>query len=188
MPSGYTTATTSAIIPNVAVIYRDISSTSTPIGLSRGGITFAPNPVWTQFEFDGRRSDIEALHRITGWDATISGTLLELTNVNFSGVLEPSSSVTTGTATPTVVTITPQPASTFLTATTDYLINLTMQFTRGDSKIIKVIFAKALCTKYDIVGTDPDGGIVNVEFKAVLDATAAASSTDTCPYVITVTG
>lgn len=187
MPSGYTTALATTICPDVAVLKRDVSGTPTVFGVSRGGLRFTPNVDWQNLPFDGKHDDIEGNDRVLKRDGVISGTFIEIKDAYLNAdLLEPG--VTMGTAgTPTTITHTPVAGATFL-STGDYVTNLDMVFTRGDGKSVIVRFAKAICTKYDIVSQDPNGAEVNVEFHSRLSQTAAASSTDTASYVWLVVG
>jgi hypothetical protein len=64
-----------------------------------------------------------------------------------------------------------------------------MIFTRGDAKTIRIRFAKALCTKFEIVTVDnSEAEIANIEIEARLANATAATSTDTAPYTYEIIG
>jgi hypothetical protein len=88
-----------------------------------------------------------------------------------------SSSATVGS----VTTITPQEAGVELTADTDYLENVRLIYKRTGGGYVWVRFPKALFRKYKIVGANKADAKVDIDIKAILDATQPLNA---CPYVI----
>lgn len=186
MPSGFTSALANAICPDVAVLYYDVSGTPTVMGVSRGGLTFEPDVEMRNVEFDGKRSNIELLDRVTKRTARFSGTIIEASNTLIGLGEAGSTSATAGT--PTTVTITPKAASTMF-VTGNYLTNVDMVWTRGDTKTVRVRFAKAIFVKPPTwKSTDNNETEMSIEIECRLGNTAAISSTDTAPYLYHIIG
>jgi hypothetical protein len=185
MPSGYSATLPDDTLVDVAVLSRDVASTPTTFGVSRGGLTFTPTKEMRNVEFDGKRSPVAGLDRITAHGATISGTFIQFGTAQLTN-LEPSSSIATATSTAgTTHTLTPQPASTLI-AEGDLIANLTLTYQRLGGGTVKVIFPFAICTEYELSGEDNSEAEISATFEARLGATAAATSTDTAPYSIVV--
>ena len=187
MSSGYTTALPTTMVPDVAVLKRDIASVSTVMGVTRGGVRFDPDVTWDNIPFDGKKDDIEGLDRTLGRRGRISGTFIEIKDPLFNAdILEPGVSLATA-GTPTTITHTPVAAGTLLN-TGDYIQNLLMVMARADGKSVVVRMKRALCKKYSIIGQDPQGNVVDCEFESRLAQSDAASSTDTASYVVEIVG
>lgn len=183
MPSGYTTSLPNDVLIDVAVLSREISAAQTPFGVSRGGLSFHPNKEFRNVEFDGKRAPIAGLDRITKFGAVIEGTFIQVGTAQIDD-LEPASSVATSTGTPSTFTITPYDASTLIAAG-DLITNLRMRYRRLGGGFVDVIFAKALCTQYEITGQDNSEAEVRATFEARQVATDG-DSTDNAPYSIVV--
>ena len=181
MPSGYTAAFPQNIILDMAVLYYKAygGGSTTKFGVSRGGIRFEPTIEWRHVEFDGLRSQIEGLHRITNREGRISGTwLIEIPK--HWPLVEPgiTSAVNGG-----ITTWTPKAASTLLTPNTHYLQDLRMVGTLADGTLAEVFMGRALCTRFAWVTADKDEHLAECEFISVLEDGLAATTTDTAPYV-----
>lgn len=184
MPSGYTSGTRAALLKDVGVLYFDKQGPDgnpTKFGLSVGGVTFEPGLEWRQPEFDGRRSNIEGLDRLTFREGTITATIL-MELPKHIPLIEPGTTDAAG-STPETTVWTPKPASTFLTPDTDYLQNVRLLWTKSDGSLCGVRMARALATFTQLAGADKDEGKVQVRLEARLEDSVAASSTDTSPYV-----
>lgn len=107
MPSGYSSATATDIIPNGALIYVG----SVLYGTTRGPGRADPGETWRNPPFDGKVADIATLDRLVFRAPTITVTLLELTATKIAALMPGSTSGTVGT----VTTITPANAQVFLT-------------------------------------------------------------------------
>lgn len=187
MPSGFTSNTAAALIPNVGILKVDVSGTPTTLGLSRGGVRFIANLTLDNLPFDGKTCKIETLDRILDRNPVISGTFIEVKNTLWTEeYIEPGATEATA-GTPTTVTVTPASSGTFL-AEADYITNLDLCFDRGDGKDVIIRFPKAICTGYEIISQDPNGAEISAEWEARLDVTDAATSTDTAPFRILVIG
>lgn len=182
MPSGYTSSFRGDIILDAAVLWykkQGGDGNPTKFGVSRGGIRFEPEVEWRHVDFDGKRSDIEGLHRVTNRTGRISGTwLLEIPK--HWPTIEPGATLSSGGG---IDTWTPKAASTLLTPNTDYLQELRMIGTLADGTLGEVFMARALCTRWSWVTEDKNEHVIEAEFMAVLEDGPAATSTDTAPYV-----
>lgn len=186
MPSGYTTSLPDDVLLDVAVLSREVAAAQVPFGVSRGGLSFNPNKETRNVEFDGKRSPIAGLDRVTKFAPVIEGRFIQIGKAQLAD-LEPGSSTatSTGTASPTTYTITPTDASTLI-AEGDLLTNLRMRYNRLGGGFVDIIFPVAICSQYDISGQDNNEAEVNATFEARLASDDAASSTDTPPYQILV--
>ena len=184
MPSGYTSGTPSALLIDVGVLYFDKQGgdgNPTKYGLSVGGVTFEPGLEWRQPEFDGRRSNIEGLDRITFRDGKITGTIL-MELPKHIPLIEPGSVSSAGSSPETTIW-TPKAASVLLTPDTDYLQNVRLLWTKSDGTLCGIRMTRALGTFTQLSGADKDEGKVQFSIEARLENGAAATSTDTAPYV-----
>ena len=185
MPSGYTAGTTAALLTDVGVLYFDKQQTAddnpTKYGLSVGGVTFEPGLEWRQPEFDGRRSNIEGLDRLTFREGVITATIL-MELPKHIPLIEPGATDAAGSA-PESTVWTPKAASTFLSPDTDYLHNVRLLWTKSNGTLCGVRMTRALATFTQLAGADKDEGKVQVRIEARLENGAAATSTDTAPYV-----
>lgn len=183
MPSGYTTSLPANVLLDVAVLSREIASTVTPFGVSRGGMSFNPNKEMRNVEFDGKRAPIAGLDRVTGFKPTIEGTFIQLGTAQIDD-LEPASSVATSTGTPSTFTITPYDASTLI-AVGDLITNLRMRYNRLGGGYVDIIFPTAICTQYEVSGQDNNEAEVKATFEARQTPTDG-TTTDDAPYRIVV--
>ena len=184
MPSGYTAGTRGALLIDVAVLRFDKmggDGNPTKYGLSVGGVTFESGLEWRQPEFDGRRSAIEGLDRVTDRSAVLTGVVLAELPKHIP-LIEPGATSASGSAPETTVW-TPKVASTLLTPDTDYLQNVTMLWTKSDATFAGIRMTRALGTFTQIAGDDKNEGKITFRIEARLENGAAASSTDTPPYV-----
>lgn len=183
MPSGYTTDFEDRVLLDVGVLYyKKYGGDGNPTkwGVSVGGLSFEPEIEWRHIEFDGRRSDIEGLHRVTNRTGRIRGTFL-LEFPKHIPLVEPG--VTSGTAAG-ITTYTPKAASDLLTANTEYLQDVRLIATKPDGTLVEVKFARGLVVRWRWQQEDKnEHKLADVEIAAVLEDGPAATSTDTAPYV-----
>lgn len=179
MPSGFTATTPQDILVDVGVLYQD--TPMTPIGVTRGGLTFSPDKELRNVEFDGKRSNIEQLDRVINHGGTITGTFIELSTTMIP-ILEPG--VTTTTPGGQITTLhTPKDASTLFVAG-DYITDLRLTYLRQDATYACIHFPIALVTQYEWTGQDNSEAEIAATFESRLGLTAAASSTDTPSYTL----
>lgn len=176
MPSGYNSALPSDVLLDTGVLYIN---SSTAFGVSKGAWNVDLGTEITNLEFDGKRSDVEGLDRVTGFKPMITGTMIAI-NTTTAAVLLPGSTQATASG---VTTVTPKAASALMSGT-DYQSNVRVAFQRGSGGVVWIKFAKALVRMTSLKGNDKDSGDIAIEIGARLSATAAATSTDTAPYVI----
>jgi hypothetical protein len=172
--TGYSSDLPTDVLLDSGVLYVG----SNVVGVSRGGLNFDPGKEYGNIGFDGKRSKVKGLDRVTGWDPKISGTLLEFGTEEMPQ-LEPGS--VNDAASPTA-TITPKAASTLLAAG-NYLDNVRLVFERGNGKYAAVLFTCGLLTQWSLKGSDNGEGEIAVTIEARLDITGGAVP-GTCPYKI----
>lgn len=183
MPSGYASGFEGRVLLDTGVLYykkQGGDGNPTKWGVSVGGLTFEPEIEWRHVEFDGRRSEIEGLHRVTNRTGRIKGTFLFEAPKHIP-LVEPGATDSTGGG---ITTWTPKAASTLLTANTDYLQDVRLIATKPSGTLVEVKFARALVVKWAWQQEDKnEQKLADVEIVAVLEDGTAASSTDTAPYV-----
>lgn len=159
---------------------------SSPIGVSRGGLTFDPGKEIRNIPFDGWKSPLKLLDRIVKVVPVITGKMLE-----FGGGDLPTyeaGATSTFTASGISGVLTPKTAGLMFSAG-DYVANLKLVFERGMSTIaapayVEVVFPNAICRKYKLTGKDAEEAEVDVEFEARVDPSASGNSIFTSPYSI----
>lgn len=199
MPSGW-----SATLPADTLLDSGILSVgATAVAVSRGGIAFDEGPEWRAVEFDGRRAAVVGLDRLVGKVAKFSGVFLNFAHAQIlkyeaqkfgslsaTGQGMPALTVAQAAA----LTVAQAAAYTCnvpgviegaqgLFSAGRYLTDLRLTFQRGDGGDVRIIFPKALCTRYDVKGKDKGEAEVSAEFEARLDMSVAAD-TDVQPYII----
>jgi hypothetical protein len=176
MPSGLTATTADSLALNVGVLYVD---TTTPMGITQGGLDFDPGKVYREVEFDGKRAAVAELEYVIDYNSVIKGKFIEISPAMIARLESGSTSDVVSLET----TYTPKPCSE-LFAEGDYLSNVRLVITRGDGGLLAVHFDTARITKWKVDTKDKAEAMIDCEIKAFLSLTAAASSTDTCPYVL----
>jgi hypothetical protein len=180
-----------------------LSIGATAVSVSRGGLTDSVTPEWSNVDFDGKRSSIVGLDRKTGIVAKFAGTFLQFaqTHVLIYQAQKIGSTSATGQGAPSL-TVAQAAALTVAAAAAytsnvpgviegaqglfsagRYLSDLRLTFQRGSGGDVRVIFPKALCTRYDLKGKEKSEAEVSAEFEARLDMSVAAD-TDTMPYYV----
>ena len=181
--------------------------TTTPIGVSRGGLSVSLEKEWRNVDFDGKRSDVMALDRVVGVVCKISGNFLQFAPKDVqkfeaasAGSLygaDPargSPSLTVAEAAALTVALAaalssqaigvPNKASA-LFGVGKYLPDLRLVYARANGGLVKVIFPIALCTKWSLKGQDKSEGEVSAEFQARLDL-SGSNTIDDLPYSVTI--
>lgn len=142
-------------------------------GASQGGLTFDPGREMRNVPFDGKRSDVAGLDRITRWNSQITGQMLVFGPASLLR-LEPGVSVTSGVYTPA--------DGGLLIAVGDLLDTVKLAFQRGSGGVAVVIFDKGLVNTYTVAGQVDGEALVNVTVAARL--VVEDNNTDACPYRI----
>jgi hypothetical protein len=152
-----------------------------PMGVSRGGLTFDPKKEIRNVDFDGKKSPVMGLDRVSKHAPVFSGTMLEFDNTDV-GFYEPG--ITDGVTGVATGVMTPIDAGQLFVAG-NYLTNLRLIFARAnDSGYVQIRFPRALCTKYSLVGKDSEEPEVSCEFEARLDMSVSGADLGDAPYVI----
>jgi hypothetical protein len=150
-----------------------------------GGLKFDPTKTIRQVVFDGQRSPIAGLDRTVETAAVLTGTVLQVSPTTFP-TIEP------GAATPVPVVgggpagatqLQPKQASIMYVAG-DYLTNVRAIWQRGDGTYVQIRFPKALCTKWDLTGTDKEEAKWAITIEARLDMTVSGALVSNPNWVI----
>ena len=186
MLNGFTTDLPTDVILDSGVVFDGTSA----IGAIVGGVRFDPGKEIRNVEYDGKRSNVQGLDRVVGWDPMLAFTMIEFgdtTSGDQVRLLEGgSTNATTGhqsTLMGTIKTFTPKAAGSMYAAG-DYLTNIRVLFERTGGGYAEVHFPIALCTKWDLAGADKNEAKVNVEMRPRLSQADAAASPGKCPYEI----
>ena len=162
---------------------------ATAFGAFAGGIKFDPGVTYRNIEFDGKRTNMKGLDRVTQRMPKISGTVITLGTSSIAKI-EPGSDVNaTGGWTGATSSNAPQAAGTLLVSG-DYLTDVRAIWMRGGTttaagSYVQVRFPSAICTKYDISGTDGSEVAIAIEIEARLDtAWAGYAGPGTAPFRI----
>lgn len=163
----------------------------TPFATSVGGLKFDPGKEIRNIPYDGKRSDVQGLDRIVGWNPRLSLTIQELgigaTGAQLATLEAGSTEAESGHihgGNGLIQTITPKPAGEQF-ADGDYISDLRGVWELHGGGFVVVHFPIALCDKYGpMEGADKAEGKIPCEFKAVLSMSDAASDPGKCPYTI----
>lgn len=149
-------------------------------GAFAGGLKFDPGVTYRNIDFDGKRSPVRLLDRVTMRMPKISGTVIELpsTTTTVSGnvaAVEPGAATSATGAWSSVSSFAPKSAGQLLIAG-DYLSDVRLIYQRGEAtsaagNYVQVRFPSALCTKYDMTGQDGAEVAIAIEIEARLDPT-----------------
>lgn len=149
---------------------------STPMGATKGGLTWNPGKEIRHVEFDGLSTEIAGLHRILAYKPTISGNMKDLSAAAI-GRYEPGST-SDGSSTNTY---TMKPAKEFY-ASGDYLQDVTFKGNRSDGKAFVIKLAWAIVREYNITTPDRNEADVAITLEGVLQP--GATDLELCPYTI----
>ena len=160
-----------AVLLDPALLYVG----GTLLGYTRGGLTFAPNPKYDTFDFDGSAMAVAGQDQLVDLDPTLSGAIITVTADQLA-VLEPGSTTST---TGTLTTLTPRAAHATI-ASGSLLTDVRAVWRRATGGYLQVRFPLALCTQYRITGKDKNEPVLEVEFHA----RAAAGTPMTSSYAL----
>lgn len=173
--TGFTNSLPNDVLLDTGVLYIG----STVFGAFQGGIKFDPGVTYRNMDFDGKRSPVKLLDRVTMRMPKITGTVIQLSpteTTSVSGkvtVIEPGSSANATGAWASSTSIEPRAAGTLLT-TNDYVSNVRAIWQRGATTTstgayVQVRFPSAIVTKYDITGSEGAEVAIAIEIEARLD-------------------
>ena len=181
-----------------------ISVGSTPIGVSRGGLSGRVEPEWRSVVFDGRQSAVAGLDRKVGIVAKFAGTFIEFAQKDVElyeaqetgslsgGLGAPSLTVAAAAAFASAAAAALTAAAIGVIAAAKefftrgrYVQDLRLTFQRGGGGDVRIIFPLAICAKYDLKGKDKEEAEIALEFEARLDM-LTATDTDQLPYYVEV--
>lgn len=176
--TGYTSSLPSDVLLDSGVLYVGLTP-STVFGAFAGGLKFDPGVTYRNADFDGKRSPVKLLDRVTMRMPKISGTCIQLSTTNV-GQIEPGAATSVTGAWTASTSYAPKAAGTLLVAG-DYLSDVRLVFQRGGTtaatgSYVQVRFPSALCTKYDITGSDGAEVAIALEIEARLDPTLSGFS------------
>lgn len=182
-------------LPNDILLDSGVLYVGTKVwGAFAGGLKFDPGISYRNTDFDGKRSPVKLLDRVSMRMPKISGTVIELplATTTVAGnvpAIEPGAATNVTGAWSSVSSFAPKSAGVLLVAG-DYLADVRLIYQRGEStasagKYVQVRFPAALCTKYDITGQDGSEVAIALEIEARLDpALSGFSGTGSAPYRI----
>lgn len=173
--TGYTSSLPSDILLDSGVLYVG----ATVFGAFAGGLKFDPGVTYRNAEFDGKRSPVAGLDRVTMRMPKISGTCIQLSTANIAQIEPGAATATTGAWTGST-SYAPKAAGPQLVSG-DYLSNVRLIYQRGGTtasagSYVQVRFPSGLCTKYDITGQDGAEVAIALEIEARLDPTISGFS------------
>ncbi len=189
--TGYTSTLPSDVLLDSGVLYIG----TTVFGAFAGGIKFDPGITYRNIDFDGKRTPVRLLDRVTMRMPKISGTVIQLTataGVSVAGgvaQIEPGAATNATGAWSSVTSFDPKIAGQLLVAG-DYITDLRAIWQRGGAtsaagSYVQVRFPSAVCTKYDITGQDGAEVAIALEFEARLNTDASGfSNVGEAPYRI----
>ena len=175
--SGYTSTLPTDVLLDSGVLYIG----ATVWGAFSGGIKFDPGVSYRNVDFDGKRSPVKGLDRVTMRMPKISGTIIQLTPTAGAPVaggvaqIEPGAVTQAAGAWTGYTSYEPKDAGQLLAAG-DYLTDVRAIWQRGGAtnttgSVVQVRFPVALVTKYDIAGQDGAEAAIAIEIEARLDPT-----------------
>lgn len=173
--TGYTSALPTDVLLDSGVLYVG----STVFGAFAGGLKFDPGVTYRAMDFDGKRSPVKGLDRVTMRMPKITGTVIQLSTTMIAQVEPGAATNATGSWTG-ATSYEPKSAGQLL-ASGDYLSNVRAIWQRGGAtasagSYVQVRFPAALCTKYDITGQDGAEVAIALEIEARLDPTLSGFS------------
>ena len=173
--TGYTSSLPSDILLDSGVLYVG----ATVFGAFAGGLKFDPGVTYRNADFDGKRSPVEGLDRVTMRMPKISGTVIQLSTTNVAQI-EPAAATTATGAWTGSTSYEPKSAGQLLVSG-DYLSDVRCIWQRGGAtssagSYVQVRFPSGLCTKYDITGQDGAEVAIAIEIEARLDPTLSGFS------------
>ena len=173
--TGYTSSLPSDILLDSGVLYVG----ATVFGAFAGGLKFDPGVTYRAADFDGKRSPVKLLDRVTMRMPKISGTCIQLATANVAQIEPGAATNATGSWTGST-SYAPKSAGQLLVAG-DYLSEVRLIYQRGGAtssagSYVQVRFPSGLCTKYDVTGQDGAEVAIALEIEARLDPTVSGFS------------
>lgn len=167
---------------------------STVWGAFAGGLKFDPGITYRNTDFDGKRSPVKGLDRVTMRMPKITGTVIQLppTAAQVAGSvpqIEPGGATQATGAWSGSTSFEPKTAGVLLAAG-DYLSNVRCIWQRGGTttsagSYVQIRFPAGLCTKYDMAGQDGAEVAIALEIEARLDPQVSGfSNIGAAPYRI----
>lgn len=180
--TGYTSSLPSDILLDSGVLYVGPAGSTAVFGAFAGGLKFDPGVTYRNADFDGKRSPVEGLDRVTMRMPKISGTVIQLSTTNVAQI-EPAAATQNGEANggwTAATSYAPKSAGQLLVSG-DYLSDVRCIWQRGGAtssagSYVQVRFPSGLCTKYDITGQDGAEVAIAIEIEARLDPTLSGFS------------
>lgn len=152
----------------------------------QGGLKFDPTRTVRQVEFDGRRSPIVGLDRTVEMGAVITGTVLQVNPTQFPQI-EPGAVAADPLLFPGgpsgATAMQPKQAG-LAYAAGDYLTNVRAIWQRGDYSYVQIRMPKALCTKWDLTGTDKEEAKFSITIESRLDMAVSGQLVSNASWVI----
>lgn len=154
---------------------------------SRGGTRFSSGAEFRHPEIDGLFSEVEQLHRITGWTPVISGSWY-FTGDESMPVIEPGVTEDAINAGGIKTTWTPQDGGKLFTAS-QYLSNVVLRGIRtlanGDEEGFEIYGAKGMVRPgFALVNEHKNEWMINdLEIQLVLTLSNAIANPRECPYI-----
>ncbi len=172
--SGYTSTFPQEVLLNPAIVTIGTAL----LGVTKGGVSWDPEMTTAEIAFDGMRSKIKGLERISKRGGKLSGMLLQIASAAQVQKLELGATTATSTITGVTSVITPKDAG-VLFVSGDYLadVRATWETGQGSGHYFSIHMPTAVCLKYSIKGGDNGEADVSFEFAAVLDMAVAADIT-----------
>lgn len=189
--SGYTSTLPTDVLLDSGVLYIG----STVFGAFAGGLKFDPGVTYRNMDFDGKRSPVKQLDRVTMRMPKISGTVIQLSPDSATlvsgkvNVIEPAATTNATGAWSGSTSYEPKAAGNLLVAN-DYISNVRAIWQRGSSTAstgayVQVRFPSALVTKYDMTGSEGAEVAIAIEIEARLDtALSGFTSVGAAPFRI----
>lgn len=176
--TGYTGTFPSDVVIDSGVLYIG----DAVFGVLSGGLKFDPGISYRAIEFDGRRSPVKGLDRVTSRMPKITGTLIELP-ISAIPQLEPGVSYAPGAGWSAGDQYVPRKADALLTEGM-YLDNVRAVWLRGNGEMVQVRFPSGILNKYDITSQDGNEIAIACEIEARLDLSVEGSTPGDAPYYI----
>lgn len=177
--SGYASTLPQNVLLNPAIVTIGTAL----LGVTKGGVSWDPEMTTAEIAFDGMRSKVKGLERISKRGGKLTGTMLEIASAAQIEKLELGSTTATSTVTGITSVITPKDAG-VLFSTGDYLadVRATWETGQGPGHYVSIYIPCALCLKYGIKGADNGEADVSFEFAAVLDMSVSGAQITDAPY------
>lgn len=171
-PSTFQTDT----LVDAGVIGVGANGSFTPLAMTLGGFNFKRGVTYTDTKFDGMRSRVAKLQRITKYDSMFSGKIIQYHGVQYP-YLEPGMASASGTG---IVSTywSLQVASQYL-AGGSYGNDFRWIFKRADGSYSQIRAHVFLITKADVTAKDTSAAEIDIQVEALVDPTQTNPATGT---------